>query len=547
MNWRRIVATFVAVIGIGGAGWTAAHAADPAPPSTLHLYLPLDPHTLNPLLVTEADEADLAGLMFDPLVRYDGRNEPVPVVVTTIPTLTNGGISRDGRAFTFHLRHGVKWHDGAPFTAADVVFTIHAILDEKNNVNNRDDYVNIAAVEAPDPFTVRFTLKKPESSFLSEVGAGYPIVPAHLLAKSANLATDPFNAQPVGTGPYEFVRWDRGDKVELKANPSYVLGAPKMAQLELAIVPDTNTIGIKLQQHELDFASVESSTYNQLSGVAGIVRTTEPENDAVLLVMNEARPLMRDVAIRRAVADAIDKRRLVQTITHGIGTPGYADLPLFMYHGHPPAGWDAPKPDEARALLDADGWKMGAGGIRTKNGVPLRLQYIDYAGSASAASMDAQIMQMLRAVGIDTAYKTYATSLYFQPASAGGPYRGGQFDLAEAGFLAGPDPQNLTLYSCATRIPNGNNGANYCSPQMERLQAASQRAYDPAERERIVTQIEDLAVHDAVYVALYHTPHRFIINPALKRPRAGLVDQWYGIQDWVLETPSAPAGSKGTQ
>jgi peptide/nickel transport system substrate-binding protein len=266
----------------------------------------------------------------------------------------------------------------------------------------------------------------------------------------------------------------------------------------------------------------------------------------VLLAMNETRPLMRDVAIRRAVADAIDKRRLVQTLTHGIGIPAYADLPLFMYDGHPAAGWDVPKPDEARALLDADGWKLGANGIRAKNGVPLQLQYIDYAGSASGASLDAQVMEMLRAVGIDTAYKTYATSLYFQPASAGGPFRGGQFDIAGTGFLAGPDPQNLTLYSCATRIPNGNNAANYCSPEMERLQAASQREYDPVARKRIVAQIEDLAVHDAVYVALYHTPHRFIQNPALRRPRSGLVDQWYGIQDWTIETPSLPAGSERT-
>jgi peptide/nickel transport system substrate-binding protein len=545
MNWRTLAAMLVAAIGVGAAGVSAVHAADPAP-STLHLYVPLDPHTLNPLLTTEADEHAIAGLMFDPLVRYDGRNQPVPALAAVIPTRANGGISADGKLITMHLRRDVRWQDGAPFTSADVVFTIHAILDDRNNVINRDDYAKIASVDAPDRSTVRFHLKQPQASFLANVAGGYQIVPEHLLGKSADLATDPFDAQPVGTGAYRFVRWLRGDRVELEANPTYALGAPKIARLSVDIVPDTNTLGIELRQHHIDYAVVESSVYNELAGVAGLRRIREPRNVINMLAINHERPIMRDLAVREAVVKAIDRKRLVETLTHGVGIVAYGDLPLFMYDGHPPAGWDAADPAGARALLDRAGWKMGADGIRVKNGTPLRLQYIDYGGSTSGASLDAQVIQMLRAVGIDVSYKTYATSMYFQPASANGPVDSGQFDIAGMGFLGSNDPANDAIYSCAARAPRGNNAARYCSPEMDRLLAASQREYDWNRRKRIVAQIEALAVRDVVYVPLYHTPYRIIEIPALKHPPVGLTDQWYGIQDWTIETPSAAAGSKGT-
>jgi len=528
----------VALIGFALAASAIAGPATAADAlQTLRLYVLGDPHTLNPELSTLADEAQIGGLMLDPLIEIDGALKPHAVLATDVPTTANGGISADGKTFTFHLRRGVKWHDGADFSAKDVLFTIGYIRDEHNNVANRDVYANIASVDAPDADTVRFHLKARQAFFLSQVGAAYPMLPAHLLAASPNIATDPFNAAPVGTGPYRFVRWARGDRIELAANPGYFRGAPKIPRIVISIVPDFNTVGIQLREHQLDFASVESALYNQLRDVAGIVRTTEPLNDVIALSMNVTRPIMSDRAVREAIVKAIDRKRIVQTVTLGVGTPAYADLPLFMYGGHAPDGWDDADPAGARALLDADGWKLGPDGVRSKDGVPLRLQYIDYSGSVSGAAIDAQVVQMLRAVGIDTSYKTFAPALYFQPAAQGGPLMSGNFDLGGVGFRGGNDPSNAYVYSCATRSPNGFNSSRYCNPEMDRLLAAVEDEYDAVKRNRIIARIEALAATDVPYVFLYHTPYRLIVNPALVRPPASIDNSWYGIHTWYF-TPA---------
>lgn len=530
---KRIVRLAAVIVALLVGGDAAAVRADTS--ATLHLDVIGDPHTLNPELATQSTEAYIGGLVLESLVEIDPTLTPRPVLAQTIPTQADGGISPDGRMFTFHLRRDVKWHDGAPFDARDVVFTIGLIQDPKNNVANRDLYANIASVDAPDAFTVRFHLKHRQSAFISQIAAGYPILPAHLLASSPNLATDPFNAAPVGTGPYRFVRWQRGDDVELVANPTYYRGTPKIGRIVVAITPDINTLGIQLRQHAIDFAMVESSLYNQLRDLPGLVHATNPLNDVNAYAMNVTRPIMRDKTVRLAIARAIDRERIVRDISFGTGTVAYADLPLFMYDGHPPAGWDESDPAAARAMLDADGWKLGADGVRVKDGVPLRLQMIDLAGSVSGAALDLQVMQMLHDVGIGTAYKTFNVGLYYAPATQGGPLMRGDFDLAYAGFQGGTDPDDSYIYSCATRSPGGFNSARYCNPTIDRLLAEVQDEYDRTKQNALVAKIQQIAVADAPYAFLYHTPYRFIVNPQLVRPPANLSTPWYDIQDWSFK------------
>jgi peptide/nickel transport system substrate-binding protein len=528
----RALAALVVAALLASANLRAS-AAD----ETLHLAINSDPHSLTPFLRTTTDEANVEGLVFDSLVDYDGANRVHPTLIAEIPTRANGGISADGKTVTLHLRRNVKWHDGVPFNATDVVYTINAILDPKNNVANRALYTHVAAVTAFDPYTVRFRLNAPQASFLATVGYAYPIVPEHLLAKSADLKTDPFNGQPVGTGPYRFVRWARGEHLEFEANPDYFAGPPKIGRVSVAIVPDFNTEAVLLRQHALDFAALESSIYNQLRDAPGLAHKLEPLNDFVAVAMNAHRPLLHDRRVRAAIVRAVDRNRIARTATFGTGTPAYADLPLFMYDGHPPAGWNAYDPAGATALLDAAGWKPDRNGIREKDGVPLRLEVISFSGSPTATSVALQIQQMLRRVGVDTSFKPYAPSLYYSPASAGGPVMAGHYDLAFFSFTNGTDPSNDELYACASRIPAGFNTANYCSPEMERLQAASEREYGPVKRNKIVAAIEALAVRDATYVFLYHTPYRLILNPALRRPTSGLTNEWYAVPSWTFATP----------
>jgi peptide/nickel transport system substrate-binding protein len=163
----------------------------------------------------------------------------VPDVATAVPTLRNGGIAPDGRTLTYHLRHGVRWQDGAPLTSADVAFTARAIANPRNTIGSRNPFDRIASVDAPDPYTVRVHLIRADAAvrglFLTpDANAG--ILPAHLLARFASLDHVAFNELPIGSGPHRVARWERGSSVRFMSNPTYFGGAPKLAAIRTPLL-----------------------------------------------------------------------------------------------------------------------------------------------------------------------------------------------------------------------------------------------------------------------------------------------------------------------
>src|SRR5947209_16640581 len=167
----------------------------------------------------------LASLAFDELVTLDDKQHEVPDLAAEVPTLQNGGIAKDGKTVTYHLRSNVKWQDGAPFSSADVKFTWQLVMNPRNNVESRRGYDAVATVDTPDVNTVVFHLKHPFAPFVDTVfgesDTAYRILPKHLLATYPDINQIPFNSQPVGTGPFRVVKWIRGDRIEDVANANY--------------------------------------------------------------------------------------------------------------------------------------------------------------------------------------------------------------------------------------------------------------------------------------------------------------------------------------
>jgi peptide/nickel transport system substrate-binding protein len=518
-----------------------AHAAALHPwtdPTTLRLVITADPHGFNPIYPTNQEDDYLSALCFDLLITQDGAGRLVPDLAADVPTARNGGISADGMTIRYALRRGVKWHDGAPFTSADVAFTWRAIMDARNAVPNRHGYDRVERVETPDPYTVVFHLKERYAPFVrtvfAEADTTYRVLPQHLLEHETSLDRADFNTHPVGTGPYKFVRWDRGQSVQYEANPAYFGGAPRIPKILVRIVPDFTTHVIELRTHQADLALVDSSGYSALDGADGVVRELLPVNGFAAYLLNETHPPLDDVRVRRAIARAIDRRLISQRVSLGTTLPGYADLPPALYGGSTRNDPNAYDPAASRALLDAAGWKPGPDGIRARNGKRLSVVMADYAGSTSVQTLDVQVQSMLKAVGIEGQIKDFAAATFFAPASAGGPLASGNYDLALFAWIAGTDLDNSTLFACASRSPNGRNFENYCSQQMEALQREALATYDDAKRRAVYAKMEALILRDVPMAFVNYPRLRVGRNADLHRPAPNGVTLWWHVGQWYF-------------
>jgi peptide/nickel transport system substrate-binding protein len=190
--------------------------------------------SLNPLLTGQAAVTDIAQFLFDGLIRFDDRGEPIPDVAVLIPTRENGGISADGKTITYHLRKDVRFSDGHPLTAEDVVFTWQQDMNPRNNVPFHFPYDQAQSVVAKDPYTVVVRLKAPSAPFVSNFfrcGAQGTILPKHLLAGNADLNQLPYNAKPIGSGPFMVERYEINSTLVMVPNPYWFGGKPGLQRV----------------------------------------------------------------------------------------------------------------------------------------------------------------------------------------------------------------------------------------------------------------------------------------------------------------------------
>jgi peptide/nickel transport system substrate-binding protein len=467
-------------------------------PGTLRIGTNNSPNSLNPILETITIETLIEKMVFDTLVYPlpDGTIEPD--LAAAVPSRANGGISADGRTITYHLRHGVRWHDGKPFTSADVAFTQHATMNPANNTSVRQPNDRVVRLETPDPYTVVVRLAHPYAPFVAEWNST-GILPAHLLAHKANLNADPFNSAPVGTGAFHFVRWDRGSTIELAANADYFDGPPHLRRIIITVLPDETAAAIALRTHQVDW--LYAPTIGALHVLAGAANIRVEHFDAVTFqgfYINLARPALADVRVRRAISLAVDRRGLVDKLQRGYATPATADLPRFMW-AYDPALRAPFDPAAASALLDAAGWHRGADGIRARNGRRLSLSYVYWSGLPIIAAIAVQVQAQLRAAGIEVVLRTYNLSLLF---AHDGPYARADFDLAFVQFFNYDDPEDALFFSCAARAPAGFNYARWCDPRYEQLSEAGIATVDRAARRAVYAQIQQLLLRAVPMVFL---------------------------------------------
>jgi peptide/nickel transport system substrate-binding protein len=490
-------------------------------------------------MITGADIAyNLASYSLEYLVQLDGDGNLVPVLCTRVPSLENGDISKDGLRVTYHLRKGVQWHDGLPFTADDVVATWKQVMNPLNPVAIREGYDVITSIDEPDKWTAVLHLRHPyaplPTRFLAGIQEGpVPVLPAHIIANLKDLVHSSLNSKPIGTGPFIVQSWERGGALIFTANPHYWRGEPKVRKIIFRGEPSQQTefIGFQTREIDADFdaGSGDLPLYRTLRGMH--VRESHTLRLLVMVMFAQSGPL-REKAVRHALAYAVDRQGLLDKIFHGAGYVADEFLPTWSWAYTP----DVPRypydPQRAAAMLDAAGWKVGADGIREKNGERLSLVLIGITGSDAGRALNLILQQSFKALGIEATIKNYQYGLVFD---VSGPIRQGHYNIATYTYSVNFDPASLQDDGCDQFSPAGANESRLCDPEVDRLERQALSIYDRAKRKALYARIEQLRMDDLGTLPLAYRDRIGVITDDLQNyvPSRGIMPNWNAWQ-WSL-------------
>lgn len=480
------------------------------PPRTLTFTgLAGEPDTLNPLVSASADLFSFSHLYMSLLVESDDHGRLIPDIASTVPSRRNGGISSDERTIIYHLRHHVRWQDGAPLNARDIVFSYSAVMNNANNLLTRVGYEEVQSIRARDPYTVVVRLRQPFSPFTAYFfgpQGGPAILPAHLLAKYANLNRVPYNELPVGSGPFTVMKWLHGDRIVLQAYRGYWRGSPWIQRIVYRVIPDPNTRAQALQTHEVDaYFGVDPQLLPLLQRIPGSNITFTAVNDFHVLQFNLHDPIVGDARIRRAIAFAIDRRKLIAVATHGAGIQIEGDQPRNGWAYDPAIPTLPYDPRAAQRLLDEAGWRAVAGGVRRRNGRPLSIGLaIAPQGINGSAMVATTIQRYLAVVGIDVPIKQYAPGLMWAPKPAGGVLSNGRYQMAyNAWWTLGPDPDDSFNFACDQQPPQGENAYFWCNRKADAAMHDALGTEDLRRRARDYRVVEEQLVRDLPELTLW--------------------------------------------
>src|SRR5947209_3885069 len=496
-----------------------------------------EPDNLNEMFA-HTDAADqLANLIYEPLFRYDPKGDFLPAAATEVPTLQNGGISKDGKTIVLRMRKGMTWSDGAPYDARDLQFTWRAVMNPANNVKQRNGWDDIAALDvAPDNLTATLHLKQVYPGLLGIFafgGAAYPPLPAHVLDKLPDINRAPFNTKPLSSGPFVLTAWNHGSSLELVANEHYWRGKPGLQAITYKIVPNADTLFNELKTHEVDvYESIPEAQIPQLGGVHGYSINKHLLANYRRLEFNTARPNLSDVRVRKAVAMAVDWDGINRTIYHGYNVRAVSDL--LPGHWAAPTGIRNYPHDVAAAkkLLDDAGWKTGPNGVRRKDGAPLAFSVSTTPSKPANVQAEVQMQQELKGVGIALEIKNYPTSLLF---SREGPIYTGHFDSEFTIATNAPDPDNEGLWSGKFIPPHGANTSWLNDPVLTRDSHEALLTFDLEKRKAYYQEMAE-RVHALVPVVYLYWQNSFnAVNSDLKNWKpASYISNYWNCWEWTI-------------
>jgi len=487
---------------------------------TLVAILPGDPPTINPGVSSDITQMTLSAQIYNTLVRLDNEQNVRGVLAESWE------ISPDGKTYTFRLRKGAKWHDGKPFTSADVAYGFLEI-NRKYSAFGSTNFKMVSRIDTPDTHTAVMHLDHPFPPMLTAltdlVVAG--VYPRHVY-EGSDPRKNPRNLQPLGTGPFKFVEYKKGSHVILEANPDYFEGRPYLDKIIYQIVPNKAARVLGLERGSVDylpFVSLPSSDVPRLEQNPTIaVKNAERPSAAIFVafINNRNAPFSKK-EVRQAIYHALDREDMLKKAAFGFGKVSRGPISSLQKPFYTTVGRQYPHDNErAKRLLDAAGYPPREGAVRFK----MRVSY-DKADSTMESA--AQIMKaQLREVGIDVSIEPLESAALRDKV-----WVKWDFDMTMGSFSTGPDPSVgiARLYICDNIKPLfAHNVSGYCNPQVDKIftQAASEVQH--AKRKALFDGAVKILAEDVPVIWLWDRYYPF----AHKKTLAGLPTdptQWQGF------------------
>lgn len=484
-----------------------------------------EPTILVPMLAGDASSHEVAGLMFNGLVKYD-------TDLSVIGDLAESwDISADGLTITFHLRKGVKWTDGVEFTAEDVKFGFDTITDKKTPTAYSEDFLQVKKAEVVDKHTFKVTYNKPFAPALTSWG-GLVILPKHLLEGKDITKTD-FGRNPLGLGPYKLRRWVTGQELILDSNHDYFEGRPYIDQFVYRVIPDRATMFLELQTGGVDMMDLTPIQYTKQTESDffrnNFQKFRYPQFVYTYMGFNLKHPFFKDKRVRQAIAYAIDKSEIVDVVLFGLGSPATGPYVPNTWPYNPNVKEYKYDPEKAKQLLKEAGWEPNSNGVLEKDGRPFEFTIRTNMGNTLRMNTATIIQWRLAKVGIKVKIEAIEWSTFVNEF-----IDKRRFEAVILGWSIGLDPDQYDIWYSGKTKEKEFNFVGYSNPEVDSLLEKGRRTYDIAERKKAYYRIQEILADELPYIFLYVPDATPIVHGRFKGIKPSPIGITYNLPKWYV-------------
>lgn len=493
---------FAFALGLAFAGLlSACEVQAPKDPYSLIYHLGSEPDTLNRITATDAYEGRINGFVFDSLIERDN------ATLEFKPKMAKSWeVSDDQLTYTFHLRDDIKWHDGKPFTADDVLYTFQKIMDEKVDAPHmRVYYKDVKNIEKLDDYTVRFTYAIPYFKALEFVG-GIPIIPKHVFDDGRDFNSHPAGRAPIGNGPYKFVKWDTGSQIVLERDENYWDKAkfPDIRRIVFRIIPDDIVAFQRLKKGDLDMDSLNPKQWVKQSKTPAFEKLFakhEYYTPAYRYVgWNLRRPYFQDRKVREALARLINREGILKNLEYGLGKLTTGPFWIFGYEYEPSLPQIPFDPAGAKKLLDEAGWIDHDGdGIRDKDGVKFSFKFLLPSGAEFYQNLATIMKKDFAEAGIEVEIQTMEWAVFVQNLNSR------NFDAVSLAWSFGLDQDPYQVWH-SSQAEKGSNFVGFQNGEADRIMEEARQTFDKERRRELYHRLHKIIYDEQPYAFLYSGP-----------------------------------------